>query len=129
MDTPRVRFDGITPYLHYDDAAAMIAWFERVFGFREVGRHTNEHGVVSNAELKVGGTEIWIDGDATWWTARGGGPDQWLGVWVDDVDAMFAHVTTAGLIVSPPVDKPYGVRQFEAKDPQGYIWGFMQRIS
>lgn len=128
MEQPTVRFGGITPYLHYDDAAGMIAWFERVFGFRETGRHRNAEGRVTNAELNVGDTEIWIDGDPDWWASRGRGPDQWLGVWVDDVRAMHARVTAAGLAVDPPEDKPYGVRVLAVKDPQGYVWGFMQRI-
>jgi uncharacterized glyoxalase superfamily protein PhnB len=30
-----VNFRGITPYLHYEDAAASLEWLARVFGFEE----------------------------------------------------------------------------------------------
>lgn len=128
MAPTEIRFFGITPYLHYDDAVAMIAWFERVFGFRETGRHVNEAGRVTNAELKVGDTEIWIDGDPDWWAGKGRRPDQWLGVWVNDVAAIHARIIAAGVAVDPPDDKPYGVRVLAVKDPEGYVWGFLQRI-
>jgi uncharacterized glyoxalase superfamily protein PhnB len=45
---------------------------------------------------------------------------------VDDVDAHHARVTSAGVDVTPPEDKPYGVRMFGVTDPDGYEWGFMQ---
>jgi uncharacterized glyoxalase superfamily protein PhnB len=54
---------GLVPYLFYDDAAAMIDWYETVFGFVEHSRYTNEDGGVRNAEMIVGGTELWMDGN------------------------------------------------------------------
>jgi uncharacterized glyoxalase superfamily protein PhnB len=46
--------------------------------------------------------------------------EQWIGVWVDDVDAMYERVTAAGVAVDPPEDKPYGVRILTVTDPEGY---------
>ena len=39
-----VKFQGITPYLHYEDAAASLDWLARVFGFEEVSRYVDGDG-------------------------------------------------------------------------------------
>jgi uncharacterized glyoxalase superfamily protein PhnB len=118
---------GVTPYLHYDDASAMLEWLGRVFGFVERKRWPDAEGGVRNAEMIVGDTEVWLDGDPGWWRSRGRRPEEWIGVWVGNVDAMYARVKAAGVDAEPPEDKPYGVRMFQVKDPEGYTWGFMRR--
>jgi len=123
------QFGGITPYLHYDDVAAMIDWLTGVFGFAERGRWLDADGVVRNAELWAGETEIWLDGDPEYWKQRGRRPEEWIGVWVDDVDAMYEEVKAAGVNTAPPENKSYGVRTFDVTDPEGYTWGFMQRAA
>ena len=50
------------PYLFFDDAAAAIDFYTRVFGFEEQGRWTNDQGVVHNAEMRIGDAELWLDG-------------------------------------------------------------------
>jgi uncharacterized glyoxalase superfamily protein PhnB len=127
MDTP--QFGGATPYLHYNDLAAMIDWLTGVFGFVERGRWLDAQGMVRNAELFAGDAEIWLDGDPAYWTQRGRRPEEWIGVWVGDVDAMFARVTGAGIAAQAPENKFYGVRVFDVTDPEGYTWGFMQRCA
>ncbi len=76
----------------------------------------------------IGDTELWLDGggrrhlehdDAT--------HPVWTGVWVDDLDAMYERVRTAGVEADPPEQKPYGVRMLTVTDPVGYQWGFMVR--
>jgi uncharacterized glyoxalase superfamily protein PhnB len=127
MDMGKIEFIGITPYLHYDNVVGMIDWLIRVFGFLEKGRWVDSHGVVRNAELLAGTTEIWLDGDPDWWRQKGRRPEEWIGVWVDDVDAMYARVKSAGISSEPPENKFYAVRVLQVTDPEGYIWGFMQR--
>ena len=121
-------FAGLTPYLHYDDVVAMSEWLVRVFGFEELRRWPDESGQVRNIELRVGTTELWLDGDPGYWTPRGGKPDGWLGVWVDDVDAMAARVQAAGVTAGPPENRPWGVRELQVKDPEGLTWGFIKRV-
>jgi uncharacterized glyoxalase superfamily protein PhnB len=123
------EFEGITPYLHYDDVAAMIEWLTRVFGFTERGRWVNSQGALRNAELYAGNTEVWLEGDPEYWTQKGRRPEEWIGVWVDDVDAMYDQVKAAGVDTAPPEDKFYGIRVFQVTDPEGYAWGFMQRCA
>jgi uncharacterized glyoxalase superfamily protein PhnB len=40
-----VKFGGITPYLHYEDAAASLEWLARVFGFEEISRYVDGDAV------------------------------------------------------------------------------------
>jgi uncharacterized glyoxalase superfamily protein PhnB len=127
MPESTIRFLGVTPYLHYDDVAAMIEWLTRVFGFTERGRWLDQQGVLRNAELYAGDTEVWLDGDPEYWKLRERRPEEWIGVWVDDVDAMFERVKAAGIETNPPENKFYAVRTFQVTDPEGYNWGFLQR--
>lgn len=127
MSIPGPVFTGLTPYLHYSKLADMIAWLTRVFGFVEKGRWQDESGVDSNAELIAGTSEIWLDGAPDWWSKKGRQPEEWIGVWVSDVDAMYARVIHQGVAAQRPEHKFYGVRVLQVKDPEGYTWGFMQR--
>jgi uncharacterized glyoxalase superfamily protein PhnB len=119
-----VTFDGLVPYLFYDDVVPMLEWYARVFGWEERQRW-EEDGTVQNAEMAIGGREaLWLDGGA----GRSRLPDaMWIGVWVDDPDAMLEQVRAAGVDCDPPEDKPYGVRMLTVSDPAGYQWGFMRR--
>jgi uncharacterized glyoxalase superfamily protein PhnB len=105
----------------------MIDWLTRVFGFKERGRWLDGQGLLSNAEVFVGSTEVWLDGDPDYWKQKGQRPDEWIGVQVDDVDAMFPRVKAAGVAVEQPENKFYGIRIFQVIDPEGYTQSFMQR--
>ena len=125
-----VVFSGFVPYLHCEDAVAMLEWYARVFGFEEKARWPDASGAVRNAEMVVGDTELWLDGSGPgWWANKGRGPEQWIGVWVDDPDAMWERVRAAGIDTEAPEDKPYGVRVLSVTDPEGYSWGFMRRLA
>jgi PhnB protein len=116
--------NGLVPYLFYDDVVPMLEWYSRVFGWQELQRW-EEDGKVANAEMAIGDTELWLDGGV----GRSRMPESpWVGVWVDDPDAMYEQVRAAGVAADPPEDKPYGVRMLTVTDPVGYQWGFMRRI-
>lgn len=123
----KIAFGGVTPYLYYDDAASVADWLVRVFGFVEMGRHAGADGVIQNIELRVGSQEIWLDGYPKH-QVRAESPSPWIGVWVDDVDAMYQRLMKRGAASSPPVDRGFGVRMVQATDPEGRAWGFMKRI-
>jgi uncharacterized glyoxalase superfamily protein PhnB len=128
MSLPR---SGIVPYLFYEDAGAMAEWYSRVFGFVELSRFVDAQGKVTNAEMVVGETELWLDGDGpAYWEENGRGPSPWIGVWVDDVDAICARVRSAGVEIADPVVRDFGVRMSgEVVDPAGYHWSFMERVA
>lgn len=127
MSVPTPAFAGFTPYLHYTDLPAMIDWLTRVFGFVEKGRWQDASGQTTNAELLAGTSEIWLDGAPGWWAQRGRRPEEWLGIWVTDVDLMHERLLQLGIEARPPENKFYGVRMLQVTDPEGYTWGFMQR--
>ena len=122
-----MEFRGIVPYLFYDDAEAAIEWYTRAFGFVEIGRWNDDKGRIGNAEMRVGNTELWLDG--------GGRPAEtktrttWIGVWIDDVDAMYAELKAKGIECQAPVSRSFSVRMLEVPDGMGYVWGFMRRES
>lgn len=121
-----IQFSGLTPYVYYDDAGTMADWLTRVFGFVETGRHRAEDGQVQNVEMRVGPVELWLDGTPGYRRREDATPE-WIGVWVDDVDAMFERVRECGVAAEPPEDKAYGVRMLSVKDPEGVTWGFVRR--
>ena len=52
-----------------------------------------------------------------------------MAVMVDDVDEHHALVVqNGGDIVYPPVDQPYGYREYSARDLEGALWSFMKEI-
>ena len=48
-------------------------------------------------------------------------------IWVDDVDALFAEFTAKGVKITRPIcDQPYGCRDFDVEDCNGYRLCFGQ---
>ena len=124
-----IQFNGIVPYLFYEDAAAAMDWYAEVFGFEDRGRWENDSGAVQNGEMRVGNTEVWMDGGGKQlFTREGDERPQWIGVWVDDVDAMYERIQAAGVAAEPPVTREFGVRMLTVPDPFGYHWGFIRRV-
>ena len=123
------KFTGVIVGAKYEDGAGMLDWLSRVFGFEERARYVDKDGRVREAEMRVGDADLWFSGqDAGYWEAKGHGPDQFIGVWVDDVDAHYERVRAAGVEAEAPVDRDYDVRSFNVIDPEGYMWGFMRRL-
>ena len=115
----------IIPYLLYEDAEAAIAFLMRAFGFTELNRTVSEGGRIVNCELAgPAGGEVWL-----------GEVDQVQGrslvwVYVEDADAHCERSRAEGAeITMAPMDRPFGDRQYEARDPQGHTWFFAHPIS
>ncbi|GAA5150551.1 hypothetical protein GCM10023340_27910 [Nocardioides marinquilinus] len=118
--------------LVYRDLVAAHAWLVDVFGLapgpltRDRADPTRAvHGVVH-----AGDGDVWLHPESA--PARmasplatGGTVTASVVVVVDDVDAHHARVRDAGAeIDDPPVDRPYGVREYSARDPEGHLWSF-----
>jgi len=101
----------------------------KVFGFRSGGVHKAPDGTPVHAEVRAGGTDVWLHRvahehalDAPQPGARAPGG---LLVRVPDVDAHFAKAKAAGaLLDSEPTDQFYGQREYGARDPEGHRWWF-----
>lgn len=120
------RFQGIVPYLFVDDAELAIRWYTEKFGFEEIGRWTNDEGKIANAEMRVGNTEIWLDGSGQ--LNKDDPRPIWIGVWVDDVDEIYAFITAQGVTCDAPVTREFGVRMLNIEDGMGHLWGFIKRV-
>ena len=106
-----------------------IRWLCQAFGFVERLR-ASQGGVIGHAQLNIGEGAVML--------GRQGGPYRapdgqhvaaYVHVSVDDVEQHYAHAKAGGAeIVTPPVDMPFGVRQYTAKDVAGHWWTFSQNI-
>ena len=120
----------IFPALRYRDAAGMIDWLEKAFGFEKHVVHQEPDGDIAHAQLSLGSAMIMMG------TARddaygemvgepGGKSGQAIYVAVDDTDAHFARAKAAGAeIVTGLTDQEYGSRDYICRDPEGYLWCF-----
>jgi uncharacterized glyoxalase superfamily protein PhnB len=137
----------ISPSVFYEDPRSAIDWLCNAFGFEVRLKVEGEGGRIEHSELELADGLImvgtagstnplkdtwqryyaspkWFDGKTT----------QALAVFVDDVDAHFAHAKAAGAtILSEPTTNDYGDdywadRSYGAKDPEGHLWWFMQRV-
>jgi uncharacterized glyoxalase superfamily protein PhnB len=135
----------ISSGLYYRDAAAMIDWLCRAFGFEVRLRVEGEDGGVAHSELTYGEGVIMVGGerrgaaqrfgaDAASPLSVGGANTQQLMIYVDDLDAHCARARAAGArIASEPELHDYGAeywadRSYGAADPEGHLWWFAQRI-
>jgi uncharacterized glyoxalase superfamily protein PhnB len=117
--------DTVLPHIMYQDVAEAVAWLTRVFGFTEHYRYGDP---VSGAQMFASKACIMIKsarGEAT--PAQLGYGTQSLTIFVEDVDAQFARVQSAGArIVEDLQETIYGERQFGVEDLDGHHWLFSQ---
>ena len=114
---------AVTPYLIVRDSTAAIDFYKEVFGATEMMRH-EDGGRVVHAKLRIGGAAVEIgehaerndlDLDRL--------PPVGMHLYVEDVDAVLAKATSAGVRVLHPIeDQPYGDREVSIADPFGIVW-------
>lgn len=126
---PADGFPRVMPSLRYEDVAAALAWLADAFGLEEHLRWTGEDGVVRHAEMRLGDAFVELSSaseeNPTPKALRAASGA--LVVLVDDVDAHLARARSRGAsIVSEPEDRPWGLRQYTAEDPDGHRWEFSQ---
>lgn len=83
---------ALIPYVFCVDAGATADWCVHSLGFVERDRWHNEDGIVANVELTVGDNEVWLDGPVPDWNERLHGLSCWVGLVVDDVDAVYEQL-------------------------------------
>jgi uncharacterized glyoxalase superfamily protein PhnB len=119
------KCERATPLLVYEDIPAAHDFLVKAFGFESGGVMRDAQGQAVHGEVRAGDTAIWLHrvapehGLASTLAASG------LVVYVDDVDAHFTNARAAGArIDSEPVDQPYGLREYGARDLEGHRWWF-----
>jgi uncharacterized glyoxalase superfamily protein PhnB len=137
----------ITPAVYYEDPRAAIDWLCRAFGFEVRLKVEGEGGRIEHSELTFADGLIMIGTAGTGSDAKAdwqkfyvspkqieGRSTQGLALFVDDADAHHARARAAGaVIVREPKTEDYGDdywsdRSYGAKDPEGHLWWFMQRM-
>ncbi|SLN77708.1 VOC family protein [Oceanibacterium hippocampi] len=122
----------IIPTMRYRDAAAMIDWLGRAFGFERHLVVEDGAGGIAHAQLVRGEAMIMLGsarddafGRLQQPPADLGGTTQSAYLVVTDPDAVHGTAKAAGAeIVMPLVDNDYGGRGFSARDPEGHLWNF-----
>src|SRR5215471_11934819 len=121
----------VVPVLVYDDVDSAVDWLCATFGFTERLRAGGPGGPASHAQLKIGDSAIMLGRrGAEFKPPRPNEVCQYVIVHVQDVDEHFERARKAGAhIVRPPVNMPFGERQYTAEDPGGHRWTFSQSIA
>jgi uncharacterized glyoxalase superfamily protein PhnB len=118
------KISPIIPFLHYADLDACAVWLPEVFGFRQRSMERDQHGTPVMAVFQHGNGLIFTRQEANAVAMTGGR----MYVYVDDVEAHYAHVRSSGVEVSEPVDAPWGDRTYNTRDLQGHPWTFATPI-
>lgn len=126
---PAAGFPRIMPSLRYEDVGAALAWLADAFGLVEHLRWSGPDGVVHHAEMRLG--DAWVElseaSEDTPSPRRLGRTSTMIVAFVDDVEAHRRHARAAGAtILVEPEDRPWGLRQYIAEDPEGHRWEFSQ---
>ena len=114
---PEQFYQG-APLLTVPDVPATAAYYRAVLGF-----HSDPEGTSPDY------TVVWRDNASVHLAAGGGEAPSGVRIffWVKDVDALYADVRGRGAeTVAPIATRPYGVRDFSIRDPNGVVLVFGQ---
>ena len=109
------------------DVEASIRWYHKVLGFG-VDQTFEREGKVAGAIILAGDIRIVLnqdDGKLGWDRIKGQGCYFQINVAAPaDVDSAAARIQAAGgTLLNEPADRPWGVRMFQFKDPDGFKFG------
>lgn len=106
------KLDAVVPILNVSNVAASLAYYVDVLGF-EGSWHWGHPPTFGGVRTACGEIQFCQDGQGQ----RG----TWLSVWVDDVDALYDRLRTAGVDVrQQPTTYEWGVRELNVADPDGH---------
>ncbi len=130
LDTAVQRRISILVYADLDDAHEYLT---RVFALGPGEITRDDDGNAVHAELHAGDGLIWLHPEAPDYGLASprtlGSATASVAVMVDDVDEHHRHAVANGAeIVYPPVDQPYGYREYSARDNEGALWSFMKPL-
>ena len=119
-------YEGVTPYLILDGAAAAIDFYKKAFGATELFRMPMGDQI-GHAELKIGKSVVMLSDEAPEMGYRS--PKAYKGtpvslmIYVEDVDNVFKDALAAGATELKAVqDQFYGDRSGTLTDPFGHVW-------
>ena len=117
----------ITPYLAVRNAKAAIAFYQKAFGAKEIGRLIMPGDNVGHAELQIGDSHIMLSEEMPEWGNKSpatlGATTVAMVLYVANADTTFQQALDAGATaVSPVKDEFYGDRSGVVLDPFGHKW-------
>jgi PhnB protein len=132
MKNPPPGYPRVSPYLLYEDAAGIVDYLARAFGFEERMSQAGAAGRM-HTELVLGQYGLVMLGQAWEGYASprtlGAHPSALVHVYVDDVSALHERAREAGAEMTDLELSPAGDRRFTATDPEGQVWVFAQRVA
>lgn len=126
-------YHTVTPYLAVSDAAAAIAYYERVFGAKQRVRMDAPGGKIGHAELEIGDSLVMLSDSFPQSTTRPpkelGGTSASVFLYVADVDAIVKRAVDEGATVTMEVaDQFWGDRLGSVTDPFGHSWSIATHV-
>lgn len=120
----------LQPRLIVSDAAKALAFYAEALGAEVHSTHTDDDGLIVNADLTVDGAAFTVKDETPGTTDLSpttfGGTPVLLRLTVADVDTLGARLERAGgTVVFPISDHPYG-RMGRFADPFGHVWMLSQ---
>ncbi len=122
-----------TAYIGVKNASAVIKFYAKAFGAKELFRLTEPSGKVSHAEIAIGEATMMIadeypDFGCASPQTIGGSPVQFH-LYVKNADAAVKKAVKAGAKITRPVmNQFYGDRTGSVADPFGYRWMISHRV-
>lgn len=118
---------SVTPHLVCDGAAAAIDFYKKAFGATEVGRMPGPDGRLMHGHIVIGDSAVMLVDENRQFGMLGPktlkGSPVTIHLYVEDVDAFFAHAVAAGAKATmPPADMFWGDRYGVVEDPFGHHW-------
>lgn len=114
-----------TPHLCIKGAAAAIEFYKQALGATEVMRLRMPDGKIGHAEIQIGDSRIMLSDEFPDFGNRSpeafGGSPVIVHIYVEDVDALAARISAAGVKVDV-ADQDYGSRAGRFTDPFGHKW-------
>ena len=118
----------LVPLIQVFDMPRALAFYCRVLGF-QISKQSAEGDTFDWALLQLGGSALMLNTmyeagdrppapDPARVTAHG---DTTFYIACTDLDALHAQLRARGLEIAPPAVRPYGMKQLELVDPDGYL--------
>jgi PhnB protein len=126
-------YEGATPYLVVQGAAAAIDFYRKAFGAKEIMRMPGPKGAIGHADILVAGGHVMLADESPEMGHRGpqslGGSPVSLVLYVENVDDVVKRAVGAGAKLTRPVENQfYGDRAGAVTDPFGHVWHIMTHI-
>jgi uncharacterized glyoxalase superfamily protein PhnB len=125
---------AVVPAIVYKDSMAAFEWLQKAFGFEPAMLITDDAGNLAHSELTFGDGWIMVGNE---WSENHKSPANLGGLCTQTVhlqvtsgiDAHCERARAAGAeILMEPEDQFYGDRSYRARDLEGHIWTFGQKV-